>query len=399
MAGEVPSKTGLAHRWLRQRALFAELRTLEKSESGGRSSGGETSANEASRSEIRRAETSRTGTGRVENDWAEISREEILRVSAGKCEISRGKLVSLRLKPAQEALLNETLACSCYQNQSSYLRATATGRDRRAPIIAKAGMLFFWTWAYFGEEIYFRDGSLGEDGLGEGNLGDGKDGKSAGCERTAGKEEGQEALQALSRFLFGLGKVGEALAVIRRHLRAAQLSTENKLEKKGPAKGGPGGQLPPVPGAVQRRLDDSPGPTASIRFCEERKRLIEENVSYSAFDNKSAYIRHMALGWDRNARVRAQCATIAEWMIDCLAQGSCMKDSSAEGHREETCGGWVGPRDWRQLDEAMQRRFGVFLSGPGPTGGTDVEGVLREGTKHLLGAAPETIAARVPAKI
>ncbi|MCS3635774.1 hypothetical protein GGP57_003114, partial [Salinibacter ruber] len=32
MAGVVDSGTGLAHRWLRQRGLFAELRALERSE-------------------------------------------------------------------------------------------------------------------------------------------------------------------------------------------------------------------------------------------------------------------------------------------------------------------------------------------------------------------------------
>ncbi len=104
----------------------------------------------------------------------------------------------------------------------------------------------------------------------------------------------------------------------------------------------------------------------------------------------SEHVRHLAFGWDRNAEIRAQCATIAEWMERCREAGP---------GEEGGLGGQVGPREWRRLDDAMHRRFGVFLSGPGSPGRADVEGALRQGAKHLLGAAPETFARRVPAAL
>ncbi len=46
MAGEMPSGTGLAHRWHRRRGLFAELRALEKAESAGeKATNGDASGN------------------------------------------------------------------------------------------------------------------------------------------------------------------------------------------------------------------------------------------------------------------------------------------------------------------------------------------------------------------
>ena len=334
LAGEVPSKTGLAQQWLRQRALFAELRALEK--------------NDASRID-------------ASGEQAEISR-----IQDGKSELGRGKRLSLRLKPVQAALLNEAVACSCYRGRSALLRATATGRDRRAPIIAKAGMLFFWVWRYFGEELG-EEGSLAEER----------------------PREAREALQALSSFLFGLRQVGEALALIRRHLHTAELINKGKLA----GEGGLSESLPAVPETVQKQVSADPEFTASVRVSQQRYRLIEENADYSTLGSKSAYLRHMALGWDRNAEVRAQCSTIAEWMTSCL--GHSAKD--AAGKEAPTV--QISPKDWTRLDRVFRQRFDVFLAGPRPTRETDVEGALRKGTKHLLGAGPETFAIWAPAEL
>jgi hypothetical protein len=97
----------------------------------------------------------------------------------------------------------------------------------------------------------------------------------------------------------------------------------------------------------------------------------------------SGFVRHLALGWDRNGEILARCAAIAEWMKGCLKGQVGLE-------------GQVGPEDWKQLDGETHRRFGVYLSGPGASGRVDVEGALRRGARHLLGAAPETFASRVP---
>ncbi|WP_251930446.1 hypothetical protein [Salinibacter ruber] len=281
MAGVVDSGTGLAHRWLRQRGLFAELRALERS--------------------------GKTG-GDAEFGTGEIGRSEVLRI---------------RLSRVQAVLLAEAVACSRYRSRSAYLRAVATGRDRRGPILAKAGVLFFWVRAHFGETI--------------------------------GPEE-QENLERLGRFLFGIGDVGEMLALIRRHLRAARLAASGRL---GGAEG-----LPPAPERVQQRVGSGLSTKVSIRACQERKRLIRENARYSAYSGMSGFVRHVALGWDRNGEILARCAAIAEWMKGCLKGQVGLE-------------GQVGPEDWKQLDGETHRRFGVYLSGPGASGRVDVEGALR----------------------
>jgi hypothetical protein len=364
MAGRVSSDTGLAHRWLRQRALFAEQRALERNEKPGERGSGGGEPRRTDNAAEKGATTENAGrdkNGRDKTSWSQIGQVEISRVEVGNSKIGRGEPLSLRLKPTQATLLSEEVACSCYRSRSAYLRATATGRDRRAPILGKAGMLFFWTWAYLGEEICLGK----ENSQNEGSVGR------------------REALENLSDFLFGLGQVGEALTLIQRHLRAAQLSAEDSLEKE-EGEQSTNEKLLPVPETVQRRLDSSPKLTVSVRVCRERERLIAENVRYSAYDDKSTYARHMAFGWDRNARVLAQCATIAEWMAR---------------HWTEVSGGRLGPEEWRRLDEAMQRRFGIFLFGPGVSGERDVEGALREGTRHLLGADPKTVAAWMPVEL
>lgn len=81
---------------------------------------------------------------------------------------------------------------------------------------------------------------------------------------------------------------------------------------------------------------------------------------------------------------------MAEWMEG--GQGKGHQDKSQQG----TFGREVGPEEWRRLEDVMCRRFGVFLSGPGASGETDVEGALWRAAKHLLGVAPETAKSWVP---
>ncbi|MBB4091172.1 hypothetical protein [Salinibacter ruber] len=314
MAGVVDSGTGLAHRWLRQRGLFAELRALERNERA-----------------LEGSEEAGEDTGDSTGD------------AAGK--VGRGEVLSIRLSRVQAVLLAEAVACSRYRSRSAYLRAVATGRDRRAPILAKAGVLFFWARAHFGETI---------------------------------GPEGQENLKRLGRFLLGIGDVGKMLALIQRHLRAARLAASGRL--------GGAESLPPAPKRVQQRAGSGLSTEVSARVCRERHRLIRENVRYSAYKNKSEYVRHVALGWDRNGEILARCAAIAEWMEGCLKGQAGLE-------------GQVGPEDWKRLDGETHRRFGVYLSGPGASGRVDVEGALRRGARHLLGATPETFASRVPAEL
>ncbi len=320
MAGAVDSGTGLAHRWLRQRGLFAELRALERSERA-----------------LEGSEEAGEDTGDSTGD------------AAGK--VGRGEVLSIRLSRVQAALLAEAVACSRYRSRSAYLRAVATGRDRRGPILAKAGVLFLWARTHFGEPIRLEE---------------------------------QEELGRLGQFLFGTEDVGEMLALIRRHLRAARLAASGRL---GGAEG-----LPPVPERVQQRVGSGLSTEVSTRVCRERKRLIRENAAYSAYSGMSGFIRHLALGWDRNREILARCAAIAEWMDGCLKG-----QAGLEGQMDLE--GQVGPEDWKRLDGETHRRFGVYLSGPGASGRVDVEGALRRGARHLLGAAPETFASRVPAEL
>ncbi len=333
MAGVVDSGTGLAHRWLRQRGLFAELRALERSER----------ALEGSERALEGSREAGEDTGDSTGDAAgKVGRGE---GAGGAGKIGRGEVLSIRLSRVQAALLAEAVACSRYRSRSAYLRAVATGRDRRGPILAKAGVLFLWARTHFGEPIRLEE---------------------------------QEELGRLGQFLFGTEDVGEMLALIRRHLRAARLAASGRL---GGAEG-----LPPVPKRVQQRVGSGLSTEVSTRVCRERKRLIRENAAYSAYSGMSGFIRHVALGWDRNGEILARCAAIAEWMEGCLKGQVDLE-------------GQVGPEDWKRLDGETHRRFGVYLSGPGASGRVDVEGALRRGARHLLGAAPETFASRVPAEL
>jgi hypothetical protein len=114
----------------------------------------------------------------------------------------------------------------------------------------------------------------------------------------------------------------------------------------------------------------------------------------------SGFVRHVALGWDRNGEVLARCAAIAEWMEGCRKQSLQDRIEGKVGPEDQVgLKGQVGPEDWKRLDGETYRRFGVYLCGPGASGQSDVEGALWRGAQHLLGAAPETFAGRVPVEL
>jgi hypothetical protein len=281
LTGEIPSGTGLSHTWLRQKALFAEMRAL------------------------------RDGEERT---------------------IVRNDHLKFRLPPLQVALLREAVKSGQYRSCSDYLRAVATGRHRLAHPVAKAGAIFYWACAHVGDEV---------------------------------RTEGWEALRDLLRSLFGMEEIREVLRLARRHLRAGQLHADGKLASEE--------DLPPPPEATRQSASSFPEPPISVRLCRARKELIRECASYSRYDGMSSYVVHMALGWDRNERVLAQGVVIARWILKHLGTN-------------------VSREQWERLGNVFRQRFDVFLLGAKPCREPDVDGALRRGAEHLLGATLETVA-------
>jgi hypothetical protein len=279
--GRVPTSLGLSHRALRQRNLFAEWRTRQG-------------------------------------------------------ENEESVQLSVRTSEAQSTLLDEARACSPYGTRSAYLRAAGTGRDRSAPIVARAGVLFGWTYRHLGDEI---------------------------------GPEAWEELRRLLRFLFGTKEIEAALQLSRRHLLAQQLSSLNGSVREK--------DLPSVPAMIAERTqrmsnseESFSGCTMSVRLSPDQKRLIRENHCHSDYPNMSDCLRHLALGWDRSCSVAAQCKTIAQWAAE---------------HQ----GNLVGYPQWYRLENMLQEDSDVFLFGADKE--KDVDGILRQGAEHLLGADLETI--------
>lgn len=347
--GQVSSKTGLSHRWLRQRSLFAEWRSL------------------------------------------------VLPTGSENAEIS------FRASPLKMRLIAEAQAASVYRTSSEYLRATAAGRDCRGPIAAKAGALLYWSLCHLGRQVgaeeWARLGALLKPLLGIG----------ASRKRSAGEEgPGEENPQEKSPEKENTGEEGpskesaweeirKALLLVRRHLRAAQFQAagdpippealpqapepirtraqQTALAPNGTFASGrdasPGQNDSSGPSRGPDTSKDGPAPSASLKIQAERKQLIRENAFHGGFSGMSGYLRHMAIGGSRAPSVLARCAAVARW---------------AEAH----LGMPVGRAAWNQLEESFQETFGLFLFGP--AGERDIEDALQEGAKHLLGASTETIA-------
>ena len=368
LAEEIPTNIGQPHWALRQRNFFAERRSLLKGFLKAGGSGGEVPSGEFPGGEVPGGEAP---SGDASSEDASMS---------------------IRISRLQEMLLGEAWAASCYRTQSAYLRAAATGRDRRASVIAKGGAVLFWTLCHLGEEVgpeeWGRLGSLLRPLLGMGEASLEKAGSGKGGPEGASPEE--SGLEGAGTESADMEETRAALTLIRRHLLARRLSSGLQASG-GPA---PGEVLPPAPEEI-RKAGREAGRTRpeeerpreaisgeisseetglsvciSMRIGEERKKLIRENALQSSYNGMSRYVRHVALGWDRAPSVLAECATIARWV-------------------ERHLGRPVGQGQWDRLEEMMMEEFGVFLLGSG--GQKDVDHVLREGTCHLLGAPLETI--------
>lgn len=365
---KVSSKMHQSHRWLRLRNFFAERRSFL------------------------RAKKDRKGDHEEDFEVRESAGREI---SFPQVSFQERATLSFRATSFRQMILREALAVSQYRTRSQYLRAALTGRDRRASIVGKAGVVFYWVLCHLGEPV--------------------------------GSEAWSQLGGLIKPFLSAelatsSSGVGKALRFVRRHLLARQLASEIESES-GPD---PGEVLPPAPEQAQKaRRTAGPGKivfrdrstgevypeenlpkktsrgelsseefspekrpsrevsfgkgfhvTISFRLRKEQKRLIEDNARYSDYADKSKFLRSMSLGWDRSSRVLAQCAEIISW---------------AEGHLGESIGqSPIGGGAWAELDKKMARRFGSFLFGGG--GEKDVDRVLQDGARHLLGVPLKTIA-------
>ncbi|WP_233993548.1 hypothetical protein [Salinibacter altiplanensis] len=373
----MPGKTHQSHRRLRLRNLFAEQRFLLKAGKG--------------RREDFQEEKESKGSCREDDDRESSGRG----ISLPKTSLQENPLLNFRTTSLRQMLLREALSASQYRDRSKYLRATLIGRDRRASIVGKGGIVFYWVLCHLGEPVGSEEWSQLGDLL--------------------------RPLLSTESMRFSLD-IGKALRFVRRHLLARQLASEVE-SGSGPD---PGEVLPPAPKQIQKTRrtagpkriifqDRSTGEgysgenppkktskgepfpeefppekrsfrevsfgeglhvTISFRLREERKKLIEDNVRYSGYADKSKYMRDMPLGWDRSSHVLAQCAEVAQWAEVHLGESIVEKP--------------IGQGAWAELDKRTVGRFGKFLFGGG--GEKDVDRILRDGAQHLLGMPLETIA-------
>lgn len=321
-AGEVAAKLGQSHRCLRLRNFFAERRFCIRAKK-------ESSSNE---------ESSKRGSFRNVP--------------------SRDDSISVRISPIQRRLLGETLAQSRYRTRSSYLRAVGTGQDRSAPVVAKSGIVLFWTLRHLGGEV--------------------------------GAEE-QEELRRLLGLFFQVCGAEEALGLARRHLLARRLwatgsavseedlppppgPTSSQRQSTGTSESGPSRpRSTGLEGGAGRGLNGSTASSSvsvSFRLSRERKEILEENVCQSDYGSTSAYLRQLALGRDRALSACRRCETVIRWMEDRLGT------SFQAGN-------------WAQLEDLFWDRSGALLLGE--DGQKDPDRVLRQGVEHLLGTSLETI--------
>lgn len=256
--------------------------------------------------------------------------------------------LSFRAGPMMDTLLEESWSHSAYPSRSAYCRAVGTGRDRRAPIVAKGGLFLHWVRCHLG------------------------------------KAEGPEIwteLEEIVEMFFAGASLREALRLVRRHLMAVEGGSVPSPRGLPDLEGSP--RWPALleqARRVERKTREtlsgrrrlSGGCSVSARISEERKSLIEENASFSDYENPSAFLRHAVLGWDRDRTVLAQCAVATCWMETCL-------------------GSAISREDWRRLDRLMHGRFGTFLLGV--SGNRDPENALKRAEEHLLGTSAETVAA------
>jgi len=252
----------------------------------------------------------------------------------------RGGQISFCLSPAMATLLEEAVGQSDYDQKSAYLRATASGRDRRAPIAAKAGIFLHWTFDHLGEEV--------------------------------GEKEWQ-GLAELTDLLFEDASLEGALQLARRHLIGSHDPALEQGSSSGKDPSSPKGTRPPLlrrAHQLEEKIRAEPAgtgmkdPNCSFRIRKQRKQLLEENAKHAGFASTSEYIRQVMLGQDREETVRVQCGTTLLWI---------------EHYRGQP----VGPQEWDHLERLVREQFGFFLFGA--SGESDPSGILERAEEHLLG--------------
>lgn len=220
----------------------------------------------------------------------------------------RSAQVSLRLSEAKKGIIEESLRHSTYRDISAFLRNVSTGWDPRAPIAAKAGITLCWTGAHLGTEV--------------------------------GTQEWEE-LERLFNALLGIRSLEGGLRLAEKHLLAA-LAAEADISLESSTLGligrrGAGRE-------TRRRLAREEGQSCTATFKISRKRLalIDRAAEQEGYDNRSAYVRAVALCQDRFYEVFARGAVILFW---------------ARSHAREE----IGTTEWVRLDGLMREHLGTYL--------------------------------------
>lgn len=247
---------------------------------------------------------------------------------------SQGPQVIVRWQEVQADLLDENVAYSTYETPAAYLRGVSTGWDRRAPILAKAGVLLHWIRALAGTPV--------------------------------GKEEWQR-LEELFQSLIGRGARGlgshagpegrlslrEALRLIEKHVLTAALISKGasaEVEEPGPAplglvgRRGHGREMRARAWAQAAGNEGGKKRALGFPVQAERKALIEQAAERSGYESTSAYVRAVALGWDRHYSALARGAVALLWARACAGEA-------------------VGRPEWLRLDGLLREHFEEYLFG------------------------------------